>query len=303
MIDLLLLGTGGMTPLPDRWLSSLLARCRGELTLFDCGEGTQIPWRRTGWGFRRLGAICLSHLHADHVAGLPGILHSVAISGRTEPLLIVGPGETIKVVTGLRQIALDLPFTVAVREIDEGDSVQLPGGMTAHVIAGDHRIPSLIYRIDLGRERRFGVAAAEALGVPREAWSSVQNGASVSVGGKVVGPDQVLGPPRRGIAFGFMTDTRPVANASEFLTGVDLLVSEGTYGDSALAEKAAAYGHMTFLQAATIARAAGAKKLWLTHFSPAMEQPGAYLENATAVFADTTIGYSGLTTSLNFRDE
>src|SRR5947209_5652215 len=101
MIDLLLLGTGGMMPLPQRWLSSLLVRCEGELILFDCGEGTQVPMQSFGWGFRRLSAICLSHWHADHVAGLPGILHTIANSNRTEPLTIYGPAETLRVVRGL----------------------------------------------------------------------------------------------------------------------------------------------------------------------------------------------------------
>ena len=292
-----------MTPLPNRWLSSLLVRCRGELTLFDCGEGTQIPWRTTGWGFRRLGAICLSHLHADHVAGLPGILHSVALSGRTEPLEIYGPVETVRVVAGLRQIALDLPFDVVVQELGAGGNALLPGGMAARVIAGDHRVPSLIFRVDLGRERRFDRAAAEALEVPLTLWRRLQDGEVVDFDGRIVEPDQVLGPPRRGLAFGFMTDTRPLPSVANFMRGVDLLVSEGTYGDSLLAEKAATYGHMTFAQAATIARNSEAGMLWLTHFSPAMEQPEDYLDNATRIYPATIIGYTGLATSLNFSDE
>src|SRR5690242_6770675 len=110
VIDTLLLGTGGMSPLPDRWLSALLVRCRGELILFDCGEGTQIVWRCFGWGFRRLGAICISHTHADHIAGLPGLLHSIANAGRTEPVALYGPPGTAVVVAGLRTIAPWLPY-------------------------------------------------------------------------------------------------------------------------------------------------------------------------------------------------
>src|SRR5262245_42798789 len=122
MIDLLLLGTGGMLPLPNRWLSSLLVRCDGELILFDCGEGTQIPWRRFGWGFRRLSAICLSHAHADHVAGLPGLLLSLANAGREEPVTIFGPVHTGADVAGLRVIAPILPYQVSVEELASGDS-------------------------------------------------------------------------------------------------------------------------------------------------------------------------------------
>ena len=303
MIDLLLLGAGGMMPLPNRWLSSLLVRCQGQLTLFDCGEGAQIPWRTTGWGFRQVGAICLSHWHADHVAGLPGVLHSLANSGRTEPLLITGPVETGRVVAGLRQIAPDLPFQVTVRELANGESGELPGGMRFRVIAGDHRVPVLIYRVDLARAPRFDRAKAQSLGVPVAAWSALQRGELVELDGRVFEPSMVMGPSRRGLSFGFMTDTRPVTDAVAFLRGVDLLVSEGTYGDSALEEKAGAYGHMTFAQAATIARSAGAGALWLTHFSPAMEEPDAFLENATAIFPATTIGYTGLAATLNYPDE
>ena len=303
MIDLLLLGTGGMTPLPDRWLSSLLVRCRGQVTLFDCGEGTQIPWRTTGWGFRQVGAICLSHWHADHVAGLPGVLHSLANSGRTEPLRIFGPVETERVVSGLRQIAQDLPLEVTVRELADGDADELPGGMRLRAIDGDHRVPVLIYRVDLPRAPKFDRVKAQSLGVPVSAWALLQRGDRVELDGRVFEPAMVMGPPRRGLSAGFMTDTRPVAQAAAFLEGVDLLVSEGTYGDPALTDKAYAYGHMTFAQAARIARDARAGALWLTHFSPAMEEPEAFLANATTVFPATTVGYTGLATTLYFRDE
>lgn len=302
MIDLLLLGTGGMTPLPNRWLSSLLVRCRGELTLFDCGEGTQIPWRTTGWGFRSLGAICLSHCHADHIAGLPGVLHSLAHSGRVEPLRIFGPVGTGAVVAGLRQIAPDLPYQVVLRELGDGDADDLPGGMSLRVMAGDHRVPTLLYRVDLERAPRFDRAKAQALGIPVDAWTALQRGERVELDGRVYEPSMVMGPPRRGLSLGFMTDTRPIERAPEFLRGVDLLVSEGTYGDSSLAEKASMYGHMTFAQAAAIARDAGAGILWLTHFSPAMEEPGEYLANATALFPATTIGFTGLTATLTYQD-
>jgi ribonuclease Z len=302
MIDLLLLGTGGMMPMPNRWLSAMLSRCRGEITLFDCGEGTQIPWRTTGWGFRSVTAICLSHWHADHVAGLPGLLHTIANAGRTEPITIYGPIHTSTVVAGLRVIAPHLPFDVQVHELRDGDRFELPGGMRGRVIAGDHRVPSLIYRVEVARSRRFDRAAAEALGAPITTWSVLQRGETVTVGDRVITPDEVLGPERPGLAFGFMTDTRPVPAAPTFLSDVDLLVSEGTYGDSALLDKAIAHKHLTFAEAAAIARDAGAKALWLTHFSHAMERPEEYLPFATETFPNTTIGYTGLSTTLSFED-
>src|SRR3954447_25805840 len=128
MLEAVLLGTGGMMPLPGRWLSSLLIRVSGQMTLFDCGEGTQIALRAAGWGFRRLGAICISHVHADHIAGLPGLLHTIANSGRVEPLSLVGPPGIGDVVRGLRVIAPVLPYEMVVSELNPGDAFLLPAG-------------------------------------------------------------------------------------------------------------------------------------------------------------------------------
>jgi ribonuclease Z len=303
MIEFLLLGNGAMLPLPDRWLSSLLVRSDGGLILFDCGEGTQIPWRRFGWGFRRVGAIVLSHCHADHVAGLPGVLLSLANADRIEPVTIYGPEGTARVVAGLREIAPHLPYPLSIRELNDGDSFALPGGLRATCLAGEHRLPCLVYRVDLPRARRFDPDRARALGVPLQLWRSLQRGQAVNWPGGGAEPDDVLGPDRRGLAFGFATDTRPRAAMARFFANVNLLISEGTYGDSADLPKAIQNEHMTFAEAATLAHDAGADALWLTHFSPAMENPSAFLHEATAIFPQTTIGYSGLTLSLSFPDE
>lgn len=289
-------------PLPDRWLSALLIRSRGELILFDCGEGTQIPMRSFGWGFRRLSAICLSHWHADHVAGLPGLLHTVANSGRTEPLLITGPIETIRVVEGLRVIAPVLPYRVDVVELSGGESFPLPGGLTASVLTGVHHVPSLMYRVDRSRAPRFLPERARELRVPMNQWSVLQNGEAIEIDGRVIRPEEVLGPPRPGVSLGYMTDTRPVPGASNFFRDVDLLVSEGTYDDPAFEEKAIQNTHMTFGEAATIAKAANAGQLWLTHFSPSLADPEADRRFAADIFPNTVVGWSGLTRSLRFRD-
>jgi len=302
-IDAVLLGTGGMMPLPGRWLSSLLVRADGEVTLFDCGEGTQIAWRHAGWSFRRLGAICLSHTHADHVAGLPGLLHAVANAGREEPLRVFGPPGTARVVAALRAIAPVLPYAVEVIELADGEALALPGGLEGRVAAGQHALPCIAYRVDLARARRFMPERAEALRVPRRLWRPLQHGQAVAWEGGAAAADDVLGPPRRGVSLAYVTDTRPVPALVPLISGVDLLVCEGTYGDSADAEKAIERSHMTFAEAATLAAAAGVGSLWLTHFSPAVEDPDAFLPNATAIFARTTIGRSGLATTLAFPDE
>jgi ribonuclease Z len=302
-IDAVLLGTGGMMPLPGRWLSSLLIRAGGEVTLFDCGEGTQIAWRQAGWSFRRLGAICLSHHHADHVAGLPGLLHAVANAGREDPLSIFGPAGTGRIVAALRTIAPVLPYPVEVTELGDGETIALPGGMAGRVVAGEHGLPTIAFRVDLARARRFLPDRARALGVPQPLWRRLQDGEAVVWDGGAAEPDEVLGLPRRGVGLAYVTDTRPVPTLVQLVAGADLLVCEGTYGDTADAAKAVERGHMTFAEAAALAAAGGVGRLWLTHFSPAVEDPDAFLANATAVFPGTTVGQAGLATTLAFPAE
>lgn len=303
MIDVMLLGTGAMVPLPDRPLSSMLVRADGALILFDCGEGTQTIWRSYGWGFKRLSAICLTHLHADHVAGLPGLFHTVANSGRSEPLTIFGPPGTAIVVAGLRVIAPYLPYEIIVQELEPGAQVDLPADLTATIAAGAHSVPVLAYRVERARQPAFDARRARALDIPVTLWSRLQKGEPVEVNGRAVAPVDVLGPPRAGIAFAFITDTRPVPAHVELARGVQLLVCEGTYGPASDAEKAAQNRHMTFAEAASIARDAGAGRLWLTHFGAGLTDPSAYLGEAAAIFPSTRIGQSGLMAELSFRKE
>ena len=303
MIDIALLGTGGMMPLPHRWLSSLLVRVGGDVILFDCGEGTQIAWRATGWSFRRLSTICISHTHSDHVAGLPGLFHTVANTGRTEPITIYGPVGLADVIQGLRVIAPHLPYPVEVRELSSGDTFPLPGGMQGSCVAGEHALPVLAYRSDLARRRRFLADRARSLDIPTGAWRTLQDGRRVTIGERSIEPDEVMGPPRPGISLAYVTDTRPTPGIAELITGVTLLVCEGTYGDDAQAENAVRNQHMTFREAATLARDAGAQQLWITHYSPGVDNPHACTGNARDVFPDTVIGHDGMTTSLAFPDQ
>jgi ribonuclease Z len=302
MIDIALLGTGGMMPLPRRWLSSLLMRVGGDVVLFDCGEGTQIAWRATGWSFRRLSVICISHTHSDHIAGLPGLLHTVANTGRTEPITIYGPVGVAAVVDGLRVIAPQLPFPVEVVELASGDTFQLPAGVQGSCAAGEHALPVLAYRIDLERKRRFLADRARSLGIPTSAWRPLQSGQPVTLGDRTFEPDEVMGSARSGISVAYVTDTRPTPAIAELVTGVTLLVCEGNYGDDADAEKAVRNQHMTFREAATLARDAGARQLWITHFSPGVDSPDVFVANAEEVFPGAIIGHDGLMTSLSFPD-
>jgi ribonuclease Z len=298
MLDVALVGTGGMLPLPNRWLSSVLVRYGGHLVLFDCGEGTQISLRALGWGIKDIDLILISHMHGDHVLGLPGLLLTQANSGRTEPVEIVGPPGLIEVVHRLRVVAPFLPFEVRCREQRGGDAGKLDE-LSVTCAEGLHHVPCLAYRLDLPRAPRFQPERARQLGVPVADWKRLQRGERVGD----VSPAEVLGPPRRGLAIGLVTDTRPTQAIAALVSRVDLLVSEGTYTDDADQPRAVERRHMTFREAAELALGAGAGQLLLTHFSPAVVDPWAHAPNVREVFANTTVGRDHLTLSLRFAED
>ena len=300
MIDVMLLGTGSMVPLPNRWLSSAMLRVEKSLILLDCGEGAQVAMRLRHWGFRKLDAICLSHLHADHVAGIPGLLHTLANAGKTDPLMIHGPVGTIDVVQGLRTIAPYLPYDLIVHELADGDEVDGPGGVRIRVAEGVHRVLVLGYRFERPRSPRFSPERARSLGVPVGEWSVLQRGEKIAVDGREIEPSEVMGEARPGVSLGFVTDSRPTDGIRELVRGVDLLISEATFGSDDDAAKAERRGHMTFREAATLARDAGVGHLWLTHFSAGMDDPESWRGNAASVFPHVTVGYAGLEATLAF---
>jgi len=303
MIDVCILGTCGMMPMPGRWLSCALVRNGSNLVLIDCGEGTQVPWKSLGWGFRQLGAICLTHMHADHVAGLPGVLFMVAHAGRTEPLDIYGPVGTAYVIDGLRRIAADLPFPIHIHELKGGESFALPGELQAACCAAQHGIPCLAYRMELHRQPVFLPERARELGLPVQLWSKLQHGATVEHDEQTFTPDQVLGQARRGIALAMITDTRPTEQLSNFARDVDLLICESMYDTVEDLPQALANSHMWSAESAGIAQKAGAHQLILTHFSPKITDTSTAEKAARSVFANTRTARDGMVLSLAFVDE
>ena len=298
VLDLALLGSGGTMPLPNRWLSSVLVRYGRHLVLFDCGEGTQIPLRALGWGIKDIDVILISHVHGDHVAGLPGLLLTLGNSGRTEPVTILGPSGLEPVVRGLIVVAPYLPFEVRLGDVSDGSQLALDG-LEVHGAPGEHHVPCVAYRLEVPRARRFLPEAARALQVPLHDWSRLQHGETLAG----ISPDAVLGPPRRGVSVGLITDTRPGEQLVELVRGVDVLFCEGTYGSDADQPRAVERRHMTFREAATLARDAGVGRLVLTHFSPSVTDPSAYFENAASVFPETVVGWDGLTLGLAFPED
>jgi ribonuclease Z len=304
MFDVALVGTGGMMPLPGRFLSSMLCRVNGKMYLFDCGEGTQVSLRMLGWGFKHIDTICFTHFHGDHISGLPGLLLTMANAERTEPLKLFGPVGLEHIVKSLCVIAQDLPFPLEFNEIEgcglyEDETKML----TIKTLPLYHRTFCLAYSIELARRGKFDLERAKAQNIPMAIWSALQkqNDSPIVYNGITYTGDMVLGPPRKGLKLVFCTDTRPVPGLPDFAKDADLFICEGLYGDTDKQEKTAARRHMTFQEAAKTAKAANVKEMWLTHFSPALPDPHNYLENATAIFPNTKIGKDRMTKTLIYE--
>jgi len=301
MMEVCLLGCGGMVPLPDRHLSSMLIRGHGKIILVDCGEGTQVSIKKTGWGFKSIDAVCLTHYHADHVAGLPGFLLTLGNSGRTEPLSIFGPPPLAYVLSALTVIAPELPYEIRLEELSsEKESSIEHGGFLIGSLPMVHAIPCLAYRFEMKRTGKFQKERAEAQKIPKEYWNSLQKGNEIEYGGRKISPAMVMGPPRKGLKITYCTDSRPTDELIQFSCESDLLVCEGMYGENDMLEKAIARQHMLFSEAAEIAARGKSKELWLTHFSPSLKEPEMFLYFSRNIFPNTTVGKDLLATTLNF---
>lgn len=303
MLEVCLLGCGGMVPLPDRRLTSLLIRSNGRMILVDCGEGTQIGIRELGWGFKAIDALCLTHYHADHVAGLPGFLLTLGNSGRTEPLTVFGPAPLDYVLKALTVIAPQLPYEIKAVELSQRGIRRLQvGECQISTVSMDHMIPCLAYSFAIKRNGRFDSEQAEKLRIPKKFWSVLQKGVSVEHEGRRLTPDMVTGPPRKGLKITYCTDSRPTDELVSLSRESDLLVCEGMYADDELLDKAIERKHMIFSEAAQIAKRSESKELWLTHFSPSLKKPEDGLESARAVFPNTFIGSDLMIKQLKFSE-
>lgn len=302
MLDVSLLGTGGMMPMPNRFLSSALFRFNGRLIMIDCGEGTQISLKTLGWGFKAIDTILFTHYHADHISGLPGMLLAIANAGRTDPLTLIGPYGLSYIVEGLTRIARDLPFPLKLIEIEDKAGKIEMDGFSLSFCTGEHRVTCLAYRLDIKRRGKFNSKKATELGLPKRLWSYLQKTGEVQFNGKLITPDMVMGDERRGISVAFCTDTRPKQSFVKFVEKADLFICEGMYGDDDLLKKAMDKKHMIFSEAAVLANAANVSELWLTHFSPSLTVPEEFIKNATDIFPNTTAGYDRITKTLLFEE-
>ena len=298
MIEVCLLGCGGVMPLPDRALTSLYVRHNGRAILIDCGEGTQTSLRRCEVKHSQIDAIMFTHLHADHISGIVGLLLTFGLEGRTEPLKIYGPRGVMATVESMCIIAPNLPFPISYTELDGTDTVFTESGLRITAFPLRHSVPCLGYKLELDRAPKFDSEKARALGIPVKLWSILQSGESVDG----YTPSDVLGIARRGISLLYATDSRPTEEIESYGKDTDLMILEGMYGDPELEDKAREAGHMMTYEAASLAKSAGAKELWLTHYSPQMTDPDEYTEQVRSVFPNTIIPHDSLSCVLHFEN-
>ena len=303
MLDVCLLGCGGMMPLPYRWLTALMTRFNGSSLLIDCGEGTQIAIKEKGWSFKPIDVICFTHYHGDHISGLPGLLLTMGNTDRTEPLTLIGPKGLERVVNALRVIAPELPFELKFIEITQPEETLELNGYRLKAFRVNHNVICYGYTLEIDRAGKFDLERALDLDIPKQYWKYLQKGETVKLDGEIYTPDMVLGASRKGIKLTYCTDTRPTNSIRENAKGSDLFICEGMYGETDKDAKASEYKHMTFYEAADLAKVAEANELWLTHYSPSLTRPEEYMDAVRAIFPNAKAGKDGMSAELTFSEE
>lgn len=303
MLDICLLGTGGMMPLPYRWLTAMMARCEGSNLLIDCGEGTQVALKKVGWSPKPVDVICFTHYHADHISGLPGLLLTMGNAERTEPLIMIGPKGLERVVAALRTIAPELPFSLQFVELNEPREQLNVGPYVIDAYKVNHNVLCYGYSISIPRNGRFDVERAKAQAVPMKLWSRLQKGEVIEQDGVVYRPEMVLGPKRRGLKVTYCTDTRPVPVIAEYAREADLFICEGMYGEPDKEAKARQNKHMTMYEAARLAAEANPKEMWLTHYSPSLTRPEDFIDEVRQIFPRVKAARDGWMAALEFDEE
>jgi ribonuclease Z len=296
-IHIVFLGTGAAVPTAQRSLPAVLLQRGNEQILFDCGEAVQRQMILAKVGLHKKLRIFITHMHGDHVLGLPGLLQTMALMDRQKPVDVYGPVGLAHFLDCLREtLQFQLTFQVDIHEVEEAGLVCDDEEYAVSATSSNHAITSFSYAfVEKPRAGKFHPEKAKALGIPLgEAWSKLQHGTEfVLPNGHVVKPEDVSDPPRKGRKVVYTGDTRPFAEFAGFAADADLVVHESTF-DDALAEKAEADGHSTPTQAATQAKAANAKSLVLTHISARYSDSALLLEQAKKVFPNTTVAHDFL---------
>lgn len=286
------LGTAGSVPTPERGLPAIMFQRKGERILFDCGEGVQRQMMLARVGFHRITKVFVTHMHGDHILGLPGLLQTMALLDRERKLEVYGPPGIKRFIEAIKEtVQFVLTFPVEVCEIENGGVICEEKEYCVEAIWADHVVPNLAYAlVEKQRPGRFYPEKAKALGVPEgPLWSELQHGSGVKLpNGRTVKPEDVVGSPRPGRKIVYTGDTRPFEGFVEFAAGADLLIHDATLDDE-LAERAEEDAHSTPSQAAENAKKARVKQLVLTHISARYEDTNVLLEQAKKVFKNTGV--------------
>jgi ribonuclease Z len=304
MIRITFLGTSASRPTVGRNVSAIAVQREGEVMLWDCGEGTQRQMMRYGTGFS-LSSIFVTHLHADHYLGIIGLLRTLALQGRTEPLEVYGPPESRATLTEAIHLGVArIGFPVNIEELAPGDRARRSD---FDVVAFEvrHGIPAVGYVLaEHDRPGRFDVERARSLGIPEgPLFGRLHAGQSVEVAGRVIRPDEVVGPPRPGRRVVYTGDTRPMESTVEVAAGAQVLIHDCTFGDDE-AGRAHDTFHSTALGAAEIAHRADVGALFLTHLSARYSAaPGPLEEEARRVFPGARVAYDGLSFEIGYTRE
>ena len=299
MPEICLLGTGGMLPLKDRFLTSFYYEHNGHALLIDCGEGTQVAFAVHGLKISRVDMLLITHEHADHVTGLPGLLLSIGNCSRTEPLDIYLPEKSMDTIRSLMSVCGYLPYEVRFHGLSDTEpesfiADKIDPMLKIDTIPLQHGIPCIGYRMTLSKKPQFLPDKAKELGIPVSMWKSLHSGGEVTLpDGRTFTSADVTGNAKKPVIVTYTTDTLPLPEITGFAKDSDLLVCEGMYGDIQKKASMNEKGHMLMQDACEIAKNANAERLWLTHYSPAESDPSAYEQELKTLFPNTVVSKDG----------
>ena len=289
-MKIIFLGTGGTYPSKLRNVTSIAVQMTGEVLMFDCGEGTQRQLMHSPVSFMRISKIFITHLHADHFLGLPGLIQSMSLNGREDPLQVFGPRGTRANVKAMLALGyFKSGFEVRTKDLKAGAELRFPRYFV-RATAASHSVPSLAYSLEEEPlPGRFDVKKAQRLGVPEgPLFGKLQDGKTIAIGGRRISPDQVLGPPRPGRKIVYTGDTKPSKSIIVFSKGADVLIHDCTL-DSSHSKLASDFGHSTAAEAAQVAKSAGVRRLFLVHMSPRYDDTSVLEKEARAIFPQSFV--------------